>query len=128
MKTKLKTQLFLSLAAFLGFSPPLAHAAGFAQNYESLVNPFPSGELYCATSVCDLTSFVLLIARDILQIIPVAAVLMIIVAGFKMVTAAGNEEKLLEAKRTLLWAVLGLIIALMSVSIVAIARNLIGAD
>lgn len=127
MKAKLKTELFLSLALCFGFLPQMSYAAGFSQSYDSLLNPIPSKDLYCATSVCDLTSFILLIARDILQIIPVLAVLMIIVAGFKMVIAAGNEEKLLEAKRTLLWAVLGLVIALMSVSIVAIVRNLIGA-
>jgi hypothetical protein len=44
-----------------------------------------------------------------------------------MITAAGNEETYGQAKKTVTWAVLGLIVAMLSFSIVAIVQNLLQA-
>jgi uncharacterized membrane protein YjfL (UPF0719 family) len=40
----------------------------------------------------------------------------------------GNEEAVSAAKKTITWAVIGLVIALLSFSIVAIVQNLLGID
>ena len=42
-----------------------------------------------------------------------------------MITAAGNEEALTKAKKTIVWAILGLVLALLSFSIIAIVQDLL---
>ena len=80
------------------------------------------------TEVSDLTQFALLIIRDMLQLIPITATLFIIIGGFQMIASGGSEEHLLRAKRTLEWAVLGLVAALLCFAIIAIVSNLLGAN
>ncbi|HYV34046.1 MAG TPA: hypothetical protein VE973_04335 [Candidatus Limnocylindria bacterium] len=106
---------------------PVLAKADFSRTYENLYNPLPSGELFCPTVACDLTQLFLLLIRDILQLVPIVSVLFIIIGGFQMVSSAGNEERLVKAKKTILWAVMGLVFALLSFSIIAIVKNLLGA-
>ena len=84
-----------------------------------LYNPLPEEEL---------THVFLVVIQGFLAIVGIWAVIFIIVGGFQMVMGAGNEETYLKAKKTILWAVLGLIIALLSFSVVAIVENLLQAD
>jgi hypothetical protein len=65
------------------------------------------------------------IIRVLFLLVSIAAVIIIIISGFRMVLASGNEEQLTKAKKALTWAVIGLIVSLMSFSIVAIIQNLI---
>lgn len=65
------------------------------------------------------------IIRILFLLISIAAVIIIIVSGFRMVLASGNEEQLTKAKKAITWAIVGLIVSLMSFSIVAIIQNLI---
>lgn len=53
------------------------------------------------------------------------AVVAIIWGGFMMVTAAGSETRLTQGKKTVIWAIGGLIVCLMSFSIVAIIERVI---
>ena len=124
---KLSKYLKTVIGLVLIFLPSVVSAA-LSQKYEALYNPLPPNELVCPTAACDLTQMFLLIIRDILQLIPVVAVLAIIVGGFQMISSAGNEERLIRAKRTVLWAVLGLAVAILSFSIIAIVKNFLGSN
>jgi amino acid transporter len=84
-----------------------------------LFNPLPEQ---------DLTHVFLLITQGLLAILGIFAVVFIIVGGVEMVVAAGNEEALAKAKKTIVWAVLGLVVALMSFSIIAIVEDLLQAN
>jgi len=106
---------------------PLAARADLVQGYEKLYDPLPSNELVCPTVTCDLRQMALLILRDILQLVPIASVVAIIFGGFQMVASSGNEERVLKAKRTIFWAIAGLVFAFLSFSIIAIVQNLLGA-
>ncbi len=86
---------------------------------DCLYNPLPTG---------DLTTMFLWLARGFLGIIAIWGVIFIIVGGFRMVMAQGNEEAYGQAKKTITWAILGVIVAALSFSIIAIVQNLIGAD
>jgi hypothetical protein len=86
---------------------------------DCLYNPLPTSEL---------TSMFLLIARGMFAIVAIWSVIFIIVGGFRMVIAAGNEEAIGAAKKTITWAILGLVIAMLSFSIIAIVQNIIQAD
>ena len=105
------------------FWPAVVFAGSIVQKYDQLLNPLPDNELFCPTAFCDLQQMFLLIIRDFLQLLPIAAVLFIIIGGFQMVMSAGNEERLARAKRTVLWAVLGLIIGILSFSLVSMVQN-----
>lgn len=52
--------------------------------------------------------------------------LMIIIAGFLFVTAAGNTEKIAQAKKIITWALIGFLIVLISKGIVALITNILG--
>lgn len=68
------------------------------------------------------------ITKGFLAGLAIWAVIAIIFAGFRMVIAAGNEEAITQAKKAITWAILGLVVALLSFSIVAIVQNIIGFD
>lgn len=78
------------------------------------------------SGVDNLTDLLLRIMQGFLAIIGAWSVAFIIVGGFQMVISQGNEEAVLKAKKTILWAVGGLIIAILAFSIIAIVQNLIG--
>jgi hypothetical protein len=61
----------------------------------------------------------------LLTLIVIAAVIVIIIAGFRMATAGGNADQLTKAKKTLIWAILGLVVAFMSFAIVRIIQGLL---
>lgn len=52
------------------------------------------------------------------------SVVFIIVGGLQLHLALGNEEAMTKAKKTLLWAIVGLVIAILSVAIVQIISKL----
>jgi hypothetical protein len=61
-------------------------------------------------------------------LIGIVAVLMIIIGGYQMVTSAGNEEGYKKAKQTITYAIIGLVIAVLSYSVAAIVENTLGAN
>lgn len=46
------------------------------------------------------------------------AFLMIVIAGFRMVVSGGNPEKVAEARKQIIYALVGLVIAIMAATIV----------
>lgn len=86
---------------------------------DKLYNPLPEEEL---------THMFLFIAKGFLSIVAIWAVIFIIVGGFRMVVAGGDEEAITKAKRTVTWAVIGVVVAALSFSIIAIVQNLLNAD
>lgn len=52
-----------------------------------------------------------LIVRGLLGFAGVLAVIFVIIGGVRIIAAAGNEEQVKQGKQTLLWAVLGLVVA-----------------
>jgi hypothetical protein len=60
---------------------------------------------------------------DFLTILGAISILYIIIAGFRYVTAGGNEEQTKKARQSITWAVLGLISILLSYVIVVIVIN-----
>ena len=56
----------------------------------------------------------------------IAAVLFIIFGGIKYATSGGDEKKVASAKNTILYAVIGLIVALLANVIIRVVLNAIG--
>jgi len=53
-----------------------------------------------------------------LAIIGIAAVIMIIIGGFRYVFSAGNEKAVASAKDTILYAIIGIVVASLAFAIV----------
>ncbi len=63
-----------------------------------------------------------------LEVAGLLAILMIIIAGFRYITAQGNEEQVTQAKQSLQWAIIGLVVALLAYVIVVATAKLFGAQ
>ncbi len=62
--------------------------------------------------------------RGFLGIVAVTSVIFIIVAGIQMRMSFGNDEAIGTAKKTLIYAIFGLVISILSVAIVQIVSKL----
>ena len=58
------------------------------------------------------------IVRYLMTFLGIIAVVIILLGGFKWMTAAGNEDKVAEAKKLIVAGIIGLIIILASFAIV----------
>jgi hypothetical protein len=74
----------------------------------------------------DLRGFLLAILNSLIYIIFPIIVLMIVYTGFLFVAAQGNESKLSEARRALLWTVVGGLVVLGSVALALAIEATIG--
>jgi len=59
--------------------------------------------------------------------IPVAAI-MIIIAGFRFVTAIGDPEKIQTAKKMILWVTIGLFIIFLAKALIVLFGEIFGID
>lgn len=66
----------------------------------------------------DLLNKIQLISHALLLLLESTAVLFIIIGGFQLIFSFGNKEQIQRGKRTILYAIIGLLIALLSQSIV----------
>lgn len=53
------------------------------------------------------------------------AILFILIGAFQFMTAGGNEERIKKGKKTLLWAIIGLIIILLASAITSIIQDVL---
>lgn len=81
-----------------------------------------------AGSVDNLVDFFLRMLRIMMSILGGLSVLFIVVGGFQYVLSAGNEESAGKARKTITYAIIGLVVALLSFAIIAIVQNLLGAS
>lgn len=62
----------------------------------------------------------------IFGLIAITTVVMIMLGGFQMIVNSGNPSKRGKAKDRIVWAIIGLVITLMSYTIVSIVQKIIG--
>ncbi len=106
-------------------NPPTGTGTTQGSAIDCSTNPNPN---YCFVNplpVDNLTAVLLLIMKGFLGIIAIWAVAFIVIGGFRMVISQGNEEAVTAARKTITWAILGLVIASLSFSIIAIVQSLL---
>lgn len=104
-----------------GNTPPgTGGNANPATNYDTVIGNFENP--LKANSIPEL---LVRLMRILLGLIAAVAVVVIIVSGFRMVFSQGNPVALTKAKAAITWAIIGLIVALMAFSIIAILQRLI---
>ena len=72
----------------------------------------------CDDSTNDITATLRNVVNVFSAIVGVVAVIVVLIAGFQYITAAGDSSKVATAKSTLIYAIVGLIIAALSQAIV----------
>lgn len=96
--------------------PYVTHAQAVVSDSQ-IVNPI---------SYTSLGGLMVALIRFLLIMVGSLSVLFIIIGAVRMVTSAGNEKAVTAGKQTVQWAVLGLVVALMSFSIIFMVQSLIG--
>ena len=69
-------------------------------------------------------TFAVKFLRGFLGIAGITAVVFIMVGGYQMYFSLGNEEMIKTGKNTLVWAVIGLVVVILSAAIVQIITNI----
>lgn len=111
IKTQTKIVTLLSLIGLAASNYAYAFDTG------GLTVKQPTGNTSIANVIVAITAWLLSFAAAV-------AVLFIIFAGIQMVTAAGNAERLKIARATLTYAVIGLIVIVLSYFIVELVLGL----
>lgn len=89
---------------------------GIQGGLNEIKNQFPSqSEIANSQSVGDL---ILSIIRILIGLLFAITVLFIILGGYQYVTSAGNEEQAKKGRKTLLYAIIGLVVVILSYVIV----------
>jgi hypothetical protein len=111
----------------LPMMPVAAHAGTISQNIENSVGCGTTGNFATSgTTACGSTqsanSSVNQLLTDAVNIfsvvVGVVAVIMIIVGGFKYITSGGDSSKVSSAQSTILYAIIGLVVVVLSQVIV----------
>lgn len=112
---------FVSLATALLFGVPSQGAAQVLVNPIEPV-PVPWNPLFFWGPAGRLTASGLIIGliEIALWIVGLISVLFVIIGGFRYVTASGNEEAAEGAKKTILHAILGIVIVILSFVIIRV--------
>lgn len=100
---------------------PCATASGTALPNGTNAN----GCLYNPLPTSALTDMLLFIIKGFMGVLGIWSVMFVIVGGFRLVLSSGSDEQVTAAKKTITWAIIGLIIALLSFSIIAIVENIL---
>ncbi|MCK5044107.1 hypothetical protein KAR26_00035 [Candidatus Parcubacteria bacterium] len=76
---------------------------------------------------CCLLDTIYTITDWIFILVGALVIIMILLGGYNLITAAGEPDKITKGKNYVLWAAIGFVVALASKSIPALARAIIGA-
>lgn len=88
----------------------------------------PAGTLNNLLDIQSVPQFLVRLAKIVFILLGGVAAIVILVGAFRMVMSQGNQEGLTSAKRNITWAVIGLVVALLSYSIVAILQSFLGVN
>ncbi len=123
--TKIKSLVAAAAVACFGFAGLIAaptHAVGVDDNYckQKFGNEYVAkgGTCVIEDDGAGLWSTVQTVINVVLAVVGVIAVFMIIIGGIQYSTSAGDSGKVKKAKDTILYGIIGLVIALLAFAIV----------
>lgn len=114
---KLAQKLSFAFGSLMLATPTVALANNFFSGADPTAIQGPSNDTLGGT--------VTTIVNSLLAILGLVAVVFLIYAGVLMVTSAGNEEATGKAKKIITYAAIGIVIILLSYSIVRFVTNLL---
>lgn len=119
--------------ALLGFAPmipaasgtvlsPAVHAGSFKDDACSGVSDVGDGSK-CGDGGAAFEGVFATIVSILSYVVGVVAIVMVIVAGFKYITSGGDSGKVASAKNTLIYALVGLIVAALAQTLIHFVLN-----
>ena len=94
---------------------------GFSFSVFAAVTNVPTN----VTSISAVISIINTLANWVFSVLIALAVIMLLLAAFNWLTSAGNEEKISSARKMLIWALVGIAVALAAKGLVMIVEALI---
>ena len=117
--TVLAMSLFVITSVFAFTSPVFAIADVWGNND-------PNGNNFSNTTGlggADIRTTIANLIRIIISFLGIIAVVIILIGGFKWMTAGGNEDKVGEAKKLIIAGIIGLVIILFAFAIATFVLN-----
>lgn len=108
---------FLVAVGLVGFSLAGAAPAGALDPTAAGCRVNPSATI-CQNNAGNVDAFIKNLVRILLWAIGIISVIMIIIGGIRYVMSQGDTSNVQQAKNTILYAVIGLVVALLSYTIV----------
>ncbi len=94
---------------------------GIAFAQISTVQPLPS-----FSDTTTVFNAVTIVTNWIFTIMLIAAVIMILLAAFQFITGGGDEKNITEARQKILYAAVGIVIALLAKAVPILLKNILG--
>ena len=110
------TIFFAAAFAFVSFSPSLVSAASSSPSEEILKGVDGAGGK--STKNDDLKASIKNITNILMFVVGAVAVLMIVVGGIRYTTSNGDASNVKSAKDTILYSVIGLVVAIVAYAVV----------
>lgn len=124
MNKNIFKKLLLSVLGLI--LPTVVKAADYlGQGLDSITMLFPGGGITGAQTLTGPGGLIANIIVLMLSLAGIVAVLYVIIGGFWYITAAGNEEQAEKGKNTLLNAVIGIVVIVLSYVIINVVSNFI---
>ena len=112
------------LAIFaLGMYHPTVSAALFNQSRQTACNALGGANNSCASGAGTVNRVIADIIGILSFIVGAASVIMIIIGGFRYVTSNGDSNQIASAKNTIIYAIVGLVVAVLARAIVTFVFN-----
>lgn len=104
--------LAVALGLVVGLQAPLASAALFSNSTNEACNGVAAGGTGsgCDAGTAGLNNLLTTSINLFSAVVGIAAVIMVIVGGFKYITSGGDSGKATSARSTILFAIIGLVI------------------
>jgi exosome complex RNA-binding protein Rrp42 (RNase PH superfamily) len=115
---KTKTFLFIALISFAVLNFIILNNVLATTTELTLPNPLSCEDLRCVIEK--------IISKLAELAIPIV-VIMVLIGGFQIMTAGGNEEKVKQGRSTIWWAVIGYVVILLANGLVLIIKSVLGA-
>lgn len=78
------------------------------------------------TNLCQVVDLIAKIARVLLVVLIAVAVLFVVLAAFKYLTASGDAEKVGEANKQILYAVVAVAVGLLATAVPTVVGSILG--
>lgn len=121
VKTFFKTAgYFLSPVLILAAAAPARASSGDFFGLSAIQSLFCGSGPACSQTLPEL---ILALIRLLLFVSGSLAVLFLIIGGFFYITSSGNEERAVRGRKTIVDAIFGLVVIILSYTIVAVLQN-----
>lgn len=124
-RTKVLSQLGFSLLALLMPLVVFAQSVQSGLQASGLQSLFGTGGLNSSQSLQDL---IVNIIRLLLMFAGAIAVVFVIIGGYQYLTSGGNEEQAEKGKKTLINAIIGIVVIVMSYVVINVIVNMVSSN